>query len=364
MGFGSSFKKAIGGVASAIPGGKKLADIGISPIGWDPFGITESSIDSYNREREAKGLGTLTREQITTANLFSKLTRSQQKDLLLNNPNINTPEGGQSYDPYTNTITLNESDFTKNERLRQEEIAKQLSSSISGYLPSSNEEIQNATFNRGKALIDPIITQQRKDLAQQLADQGVPAGSEQYTEAMNRLDDSIARQYTDLSQASIATAEQQRAQRFNEIASLLGRSQVGTGASFAQNQASFSGLDLFGAEQAQLNRSLQDTLSRRANSTAKRNALYQALGGAGSSLITAIASDIRLKTNVKLIDKSESGLNIYQFEYKNKNLGEGIYQGVMAQELLKNNQDALVMFTDGYFGVDYSKIDVNFKRIQ
>jgi hypothetical protein len=76
---------------------------------------------------------------------------------------------------------------------------------------------------------------------------------------MNRLDDSVARQYTDLSQASIQTSEQVRSNRFNEIASLLGRSQVGAGASFGQQQTNFSGLDLFGAEQAGINRNFQQS---------------------------------------------------------------------------------------------------------
>jgi len=310
---------------------------------------------------------------ITTGNLFTNLSQEQQKDLLLNNPTINTPEGGQSYDPYTNSVNLNESDFTKAERLRQEGLAAQLSGSLNGDLSNSGQAIQDATFARGKAQIDPIVQQQRRDLATQLADQGIPAGSEGYNQAMNRLDDSIARQYTDLSQASIQTSEAVRSQRFNEIASLLGRSQVGTGSSFAQNQGSnFSGLDLFGAEQSGIafNRQagLQQSMLSKQLKQQNRNAMYSALGSLGGAAITGgatyAASDANLKENIKKIGTSEKGVAIYEFEYKNKNLGEGVFQGVMAQDLLDSNPEAVLSDDNGFLSVDYSKIDVEFKRIR
>lgn len=304
------------------------------------------------------------KEEITTANLFKNLSTEQQKDLLLNNPNIVTPEGGQSYDPLTNTLRLNESEFTKAERLRQEGLASQLSGSLSGDLSNSGQAIQDATFNRGKAQIDPIVKQQRRDLAQQLADQGIPAGSEGFNEAMNRLDDSIARQYTDLSQASIQTSEAVRSQRFNEIASLLGRSQVGAGASFSQNAGSYSGLDLFGAEQAGINRNFQQSMLSKQLKQQSKDAKYQALGSLGGAGIGAFAaSDRNLKENIERIGTSEKGLAIYRFEYKNKELGEGIYQGVMAQDLLESNPDAVLSDSTGNLSVNYDLIDVNFRRI-
>lgn len=305
--------------------------------------------------------------QINTANLFQNLSPEQQKDLLLNNPNIVTPQGSQTYDPLTNTLTLGESDFTKAERLRQEALASQLSGSLSGDFSNSGEAIQNATFERGKAMIDPIISSQRKRLAQQLADQGIPMGSEQYNSEMNRFDDSVARQYTDLTQASIQTGEQVRQQRFNEIATLLGRSQVQTGSSFQQYQPNFSGLDLFGAEQAGINRQFQQSMLSQQLRQQNRNAQYQALGSLGSAAIEAggrrAASDIRLKENIKQIGVSEKGLAIYQFEYKNKDLGEGIYEGVMAQDLLESNPEAVISDSSGILSVDYSKIDVEFRRV-
>lgn len=305
-----------------------------------------------------------TPEQITTANLFKNLSPEQQKDLLINNPNIETASGKQYYDPTTNTIKLQESNFQTGQRQRQERLAEQLSGSLNGSLPSNNEEIQNATFNRGKALLDPGFKQDRRDLMQQLADQGLPIGSEAYTQALDRLDQSQGKQLVDLSQASIATAEAQRQQRFNEISSLLGNAQIG-GVGFSQFQPQASGLDLFGAEQANIQMTNNNTNLNKQLKQSNRNAMYQALGSLGGAGIgaAAMASDQNLKENIKHISFSPSGIPICEFEYKNKNFGKGRYVGVMAQDVEKIIPEAVITTDEGYKMVDYSMIDVNFRRI-
>ena len=67
-------------------------------------------------------------------------------------------------------------------------------------------------------------------------------------------------------------------------------------------------------------------------------------------------SDIQLKEDIKLTGKSPLGLNVYSFKYKGE---DGIYQGVMAQEVPWASSIA----ENGYLQVDYSKVDVEFKRI-
>ena len=72
-------------------------------------------------------------------------------------------------------------------------------------------------------------------------------------------------------------------------------------------------------------------------------------------------SDRRIKKNIKLIGKSKSGLNIYAFEYIDKIFGEGVWQGVMSDEV---PSDAVIKnFAGDFDGVDYSKIDVEFKQL-
>jgi hypothetical protein len=73
-----------------------------------------------------------------------------------------------------------------------------------------------------------------------------------------------------------------------------------------------------------------------------------------------IGSDRKLKKNIKNIGLSPGGLNIYSFEYKDKKFGEGFFQGVMSDE---TPIEAVTKGFDGYDRVDYSLIDVEFKKI-
>ena len=71
-------------------------------------------------------------------------------------------------------------------------------------------------------------------------------------------------------------------------------------------------------------------------------------------------SDIELKENIEKVGESESGINIYEFEYKDKSFGEGTFRGVIAQEV----PQASTLQEDGYLYVNYSQIDVDFKKVR
>ena len=75
---------------------------------------------------------------------------------------------------------------------------------------------------------------------------------------------------------------------------------------------------------------------------------------------TARKSDRRLKKNITKIGESNSGLNIYSFEYINPSDGVGLFQGVMSDEI---PTEAIVNSGDWYDLVDYSMLDVEFKQI-
>lgn len=70
-------------------------------------------------------------------------------------------------------------------------------------------------------------------------------------------------------------------------------------------------------------------------------------------------SDRKLKKNITKIGKSPSGLNIYSFEYKNLADGDGLFQGVMSDEIPQQ----AVINNGKYDTVDYSMLDVEFKQI-
>ena len=63
-----------------------------------------------------------------------------------------------------------------------------------------------------------------------------------------------------------------------------------------------------------------------------------------------------LKENVKQISQSPSGINIYSFKFKGD---VDQYQGVLAHEV----PHASMVDASGYWKVDYSQLDVEFKRI-
>ena len=84
-------------------------------------------------------------------------------------------------------------------------------------------------------------------------------------------------------------------------------------------------------------------------------------GGVSQALSPMDLSDRKLKRNIVFIKKSPSGLNIYNFEYKDSKFGKGIWQGVMSDEI---PQEAVIKHKEGYDMVDYSKLDVDFVKIK
>ena len=84
---------------------------------------------------------------------------------------------------------------------------------------------------------------------------------------------------------------------------------------------------------------------------------HENAGGAGG---TPPPSDRRLKTDISIIGKSPSGLNIYTFRFTDKKYGSGLYQGVMSDEI---PQSVVIKDSDGYDRVDYNKIDVDFVQV-
>ena len=90
-----------------------------------------------------------------------------------------------------------------------------------------------------------------------------------------------------------------------------------------------------------------------------------AIAGAAGSILGGVAgnatlSDRKLKKNIEYKFDSPSGLPVYNFEYIDAKHGSGVYQGVMANEAPR---EAVIMHPDGYEMVNYSMLDVNFKKL-
>tara|TARA_R110002020_G_scaffold3955_5_gene17383 strand:- start:4022 stop:6649 length:2628 start_codon:yes stop_codon:yes gene_type:complete len=80
------------------------------------------------------------------------------------------------------------------------------------------------------------------------------------------------------------------------------------------------------------------------------------IGGIGKAF-----SDERLKENIIKIKYSDSGIPIYQFNYKGK---KETWNGTMAQDLIKLGRKDAVIKVDGYYKVNYNLIDVDMKEIK
>ena len=76
----------------------------------------------------------------------------------------------------------------------------------------------------------------------------------------------------------------------------------------------------------------------------------------------AAKSDMRLKTNIDRIGYSDMNIPIYLFNYKDDL--NTTYKGVMAQDLLKLGfKNSVIVGDDGYYRVDYSKLDVELEKV-
>ena len=83
---------------------------------------------------------------------------------------------------------------------------------------------------------------------------------------------------------------------------------------------------------------------------------FMGLVGFGSAAKSI--SDRKLKENIIKIGKSIAGLNIYKFNY----IGNAQkYTGVMADEVLDIKPEAVEIMPNGFLGVNYSLIDVEFR---
>jgi hypothetical protein len=143
------------------------------------------------------------------------------------------------------------------------------------------------------------------------------------------------------------------------INNLMGLSNIGqASAGQSANIATGTAGDIGAAQIGHGNISMQGRIARGQNQAST----FGQVGGSADKYAGMPGSDIKLKENIKEVGKSESGIPIYHFEYKDKTHGEGRFEGVMAQDLLKSNPDAVIQKVD-HLAVDYDKIDVNFKRI-
>jgi hypothetical protein len=84
-----------------------------------------------------------------------------------------------------------------------------------------------------------------------------------------------------------------------------------------------------------------------------------ASGGSDDSSGGSQPSDLRLKTDVQWMGMQD-GIAVYSWRYRSR---PGVWQGVMAQEVLASHPGAVVPRHDGMLAVDYTRLPVAFRRL-
>jgi hypothetical protein len=229
---------------------------------------------------------------------------------------------------------------------------------------NAGQNYQDAYMQR----LRPQIEQGREALSTQLANAGIPVGSEAYKRAMmtqgQKENDLLLGATTQGFGTGLAANQQAYNQAMtnynmplNTLSALRSGSQVQnpTFVNSAQ-QANTAGADVLGAAQMGYNAQMGDFNAKNA-AQANFNSGLMGLGGAG----IIAASDIRMKENIEIIGVAQNGLTVYKFEYKpefkdHELAGRGVHYGYMAQEVEQVYPYAVKTLNDGYKVVDYGLI--------
>jgi hypothetical protein len=211
--------------------------------------------------------------------------------------------------------------------------------------------------------LQPQIAQGREALNVDLANRGIPVGSEAYNRAMmaqsQRENDLLLGATTQgfgVGQQARQQGLQEQAYLRNEPLNTLNAVRSGAqvqGPTFVNSaqQATTGGADILGATQMGYNAQMGAANAQNAANNAMTQGLFS-LGGA------ALMSDIRTKENIEPIGIANNGLTIYKYEYKpefkdHELAGSGVHYGYMAQEVEQVYPYAVKTLNDGYKVVDY-----------
>ena len=312
------------------------------------------------------------------------------------------PYGGERLAPLTTEHQLASQESIQQARAFGPDLQRSRQFALGAAAPITAQEIQRFQSPFTQAVLQTTLDEldRRQQIAdQRLSDQAVKSGAfggarfgVQQAESQRNLRDIQAKTAADINQRAVQQAlgqaqaqrqrESQAAGQFGNIAGQqmqlgsqgiqgllqagqLGQTQAQAGRDIAfedfqrqQNfpfeQARFAAGILGGMPQPVTTFTQQPTAGTGQRLLGLGIAGIGAAGQAGG--FGNLFSDIRLKDNIKLVGKSPSNINIYTFNYKGS---DDTYQGVMAQEV----PWASSLHNNGYLMVDYSKTDVEFRRL-
>jgi hypothetical protein len=233
-------------------------------------------------------------------------------------------------------------------------------------LNANRDTVTDALYGQATSRLDPMYNRQQDQINSDLASRGIVEGSDAYNQAQSQFGLTRNDAYNSaLNQAIAAGGQEQsrlfglgqanrnqaiqeqasiRSQPINEIGALLGTGQVQNPQFSNMTQTSVAPTDVIGANSL----AYQGQLANFQAQQQARNATMGGLFGLGGSALmagampggflglgsaaapVALASDIRVKTDIKRVGKTDDGLPIYTYRYK---WGGPVQMGVMAQEV-------------------------------
>ena len=238
-------------------------------------------------------------------------------------------------------------------------------------LQGERSQVQDALYNRQAAYLDPQWNQREGLFKSEMANKGIVEGSEAWR---NALDDQNRARSFDYAQArndavlagqgemstlsdisrgnrgmTLDEMYRERGQPLNEFNSLRSSSQVDMPQFAGAGQANAASTDVASNYMNQY----QGQLNKYNAQQQSQNGMMSGLFSLGSAAI--MASDERLKENVKKVGKLSTGPNIYKYTMKSDPT-DTPQIGVMAQEVEKTQPDAVMKGSDGYRRVNYAKV--------
>lgn len=81
--------------------------------------------------------------------------------------------------------------------------------------------------------------------------------------------------------------------------------------------------------------------------------------GTGNSPMFYV-SDERLKTDIRKVGVTPSGISIYQYKYRGQ---PHVFEGVLAGELRATHPEAVIRADNGFLAVNYDLIDAEFRVV-
>lgn len=235
---------------------------------------------------------------------------------------------------------------------------------------AARQQVIDSLMGQSRSRLDPQFAKDEAGLKTDLANQGIPVGSDAYNKAM----ESFARSKTDAYQTAEnqavnaggseqsrlyglgLNARQQGIQEYttqrnaplNEASALLNAQQIANPTFVNTPNTSVAPTDVIGATSLATNVAMNNNNQR----NSYNNAVIGALSGFGGAGLTKY-SDRRLKRNVRRIGTGTRGLPIYRYSYLWSNKVEA---GYMADEVARIAPHAVMGTPSGYLAVNYGGI--------